>query len=175
MGLSDRLGVCAAFCTLAMFGMALPPATEYDLKAAYLLNVLRFTEHKPPVKDNPFLTICLLAPGPIEKPLEAIGNRVVQGRKLRLRQIGRKEELPGCDVVFIGRSSGHRAMLERANALGALTIGNDSDFIPMSGMMALIVENHRIVVEINQGAIARPDWVISSHLLELARISGGER
>lgn len=163
------------YLALSHSAMALPAVTEYDLKAAYLLNVLKFAERKSGPREPEFITLCLLAPGPIEKPLGALSNSVVRGRKLRVRPIGSHGDLRGCEVVFIGRSSGHRAMLEKANALGSLTIGNDAEFVPMSGMISLIVENRRIVVEVNQQAVHGRDWVLSSHLLEIARIGGGIR
>jgi len=155
--------------------VALPAVTEHELKAAYLLNVLRFTEGKPGPVAHEFFTLCLIAAGPIEKPLEALGDSLVRGRKLRVLQVGKREELNGCEAVFIGRSAGHQVLLKTANALGALTIGNDLEFIPMSGAVALVVENHRIVVEINRDAISNRNWLISSHLLEIARIRGGNQ
>lgn len=171
--LSIRLVMCSLI--LSPSSMALPAVTEYDLKAAYLLNVLKFAERKSGPLGPEFITLCLLAPGPIEKPLGALSDSVVRGRKLRVRTVGSHGDLQGCEVVFIGRSSGHRALLEKANALGVLTIGNDEDFVPMSGMISLLVENRRIVVEVNQQAVRGRDWVLSSHLLEIARIGGGIR
>lgn len=173
------LTIRPVICTLALahFTMAYQAFTEYDMKAAYLLNVLKFSEKKK--KPGPvvpqFLTLCLLAPGPIEQPLAALANSLVRGRKLRVRPIAPEGGLEGCEVVFIGRSSGHRPMLEKAKAVGALTIGNDTDFVPMSGMIALITENRHIVIEINQNAVRGREWMISSQLLELARIIGGSQ
>jgi hypothetical protein len=175
MNLGRSIRVVMCYLALSPCAISLSAVTEYDLKAAYLLNILKFTETKAAPRDNAFITLCLLAPGPIEKPLEALENSLVRGRKLRVRPIMTQAELQGCEVVFIGRSPGHQAMLEKANALGALTIGNDAEFVPMSGMMALIVENRRVVVEINQRAIRGRDWVISSYLLEIARITGEDR
>lgn len=164
-------------CGLALLPRGLGSAgpSEYDVKAAYLLNVLKFAERKAVAAASDVLPLCLFAPGPIERPLAELANRLVHGRKLRVRTIGSAAELVGCEVVFVGRSSGHRAMIEKANAMGVLTVGNDGDFLRMSGMMALVIENRRVVVEINERAVNGRDWTISSHLLEVARITGGER
>ncbi|MBC8167921.1 MAG: DUF4154 domain-containing protein, partial [Bryobacteraceae bacterium] len=67
-------------------------------------------------------------------------------------------------------------ILATARATGILTMGNDREFLPLSGMVALIVENRRVVVEVNSLAIKHSVWVFSSHLLEIARLtSGGDR
>jgi YfiR/HmsC-like len=168
-----RFALCGLVLVHAMASGS--AVTEHDLKAAYLLNVLKFAERRSGPVDPEYLTLCLVAPGPIEKPLGTLGDSGVRGRKLRVRLVGPGRDLQGCEVVFVGRSSGHRPLLDKANALGILTIGNDSEFVAMSGMMALIVENRRILVEINRHAVKGGDWVISSHLLEIARIGGAAR
>jgi hypothetical protein len=41
----------------------------------------------------------------------------------------------------------------------------------MAGMIALVVENRRVVVEIDRSTIQSGDWRFSSYLLEIARLS----
>jgi hypothetical protein len=121
--------------------------------------------------DRHILTMCLLTPGPVEQPLRALESSVIDGRKLKIRSIRKEEDLRTCEVVFFGRSSGEQAMLNRANSQGVLTVGNDVAFVPMSGMVGLVVEGRRIVVEVNGEAVRSPDGTFSSHLLEIARVT----
>lgn len=145
--------------------------TEHDVKAAYVINILRFAERRSSAAAGD-LTLCLFGAGLMEQPLVDLENSTVRGRKLKIRTIARSD-IAGCEAIFFGRSSGAESALAKAQSLGILTIGNDSEFIPMSGMLALVVENRRIVVEVSQSAVRNQQWVLSSHLLEIARVIGG--
>jgi hypothetical protein len=109
------------------------------------------------------------------EPLRSLEGTLIHGRKLKIRKVGR-DELDGCEAVFIGRSSGFESVIAQSQARGLLTIGNDAEFIPKNGMIALVVENRRVNIDLNRLALKRTDWVFSSHLLEAARVtSAGER
>ena len=57
--------------------------------------------------------------------------------------------------MFFGESSGAAdGVLAKAHTLGILTIGSGAEFLPLSGMVALVIENRRMVVEISQAALA---------------------
>ena len=163
--------ILVLLAVMARPSVSIAGTTDQDVRAAYLINILRLSHRKsPPPVSSPDLTLCLYRPGAIEQPLQALENSVVQGRKLRIRNI-KKPEIAGCDVVFFGETSGAEPALARAQSLGILTIGNDAEFIAISGMVALIVENRRMVVEIGQAAVRQGSWVFSSHLLEIARVT----
>lgn len=148
------------------------PRTEHDVKAAYLLNILRLCERRSSLGAGTDLTLCLVAAGPIEKPMHELERTPIQGRKLRIRTIVH-DDLQGCEALFFGRSAGYESLLAKAGGLRILTIGNDHEFLSMSGMIALVVENRRIVLEVNQSATRNGEWKLSSHLLEVARLSVG--
>lgn len=145
-------------------------ASEADVKAAYVLNILRLTQRK----DSPSaeLHLCLLRPGVLEPALQALDGTLIQGRRLKTRT-AQREQIDGCDVLFFGELSGAARTLARGHALGMLTIGCDEKFLAMSGMVSLVMEHRRIVVEINQAALKSPVWTFSSHLLEVARVMQG--
>jgi len=166
----SSLWPAALILALPLNAVAAAPS-EHDIKAAYLLNILKLVHRKEAPVERKVLTMCLLTPGPVEQPLRALESSIIGSRKLRIRTIQKDENLRSCEVVFLGRSSGQQAALRWANSLGLLTLGNDVDFIPMSGMVALLVEGRKIVVEVNAESVRNPDWVFSSHLLEIARIA----
>ncbi|MFN7938645.1 MAG: YfiR family protein [Bryobacteraceae bacterium] len=143
---------------------------ESDVKAAYVLNILRLTQRKDPPGGE--LHLCLLRPGVLEPALQALDGTLLQGRRLKTRT-ATKESIEGCDVLFFGDLSGAARTLARGHARGMLTIGCDEKFLAMSGMVALVMEHRRIVVEINQSALKSPVWTFSSHLLEVARVQQG--
>jgi hypothetical protein len=148
------------------------PRTEHDIKAAYLLNILRLCERKSSPGTGTDLTLCLVAAGAIEKPMRELEQSPIRGRKLKIRTV-EQLDLRGCEALFFGRSAGYEPLLAKAGKMGILTIGNDHEFLSMSGMIALVVENRRIVLEVNQSATRDGEWKLSSHLLEAARLSVG--
>ena len=64
-------------------------------------------------------------------------------------------------------------ILIHASVLGVLTIGQDHDFLTRGGLVALLVQNRRVIVEVNRLAIDGGQWRFSSHLLEIAHVSNG--
>ncbi len=165
-----RILLTTAFVALGAITLAAVPS-EYDVKAAFLLNVLRLSERRPPISSN-HLVLCAIAADAIEQPLRSLEGTSVHGRKLALRRVG-KGEVEGCEAIFFGRSAGMEATLIKAQKLGILTVGNDGDFVPLSGMVALVVENGRVVVEINRLVMKTGQWTFSSYLLEIARLMSG--
>jgi YfiR/HmsC-like len=162
---------------VALTGRAVSaPSSEYDLKAAYLFNILRFVEHRDVPKGEEHFTLGLHAAGAIEQAIAPLEGSLMHGKKLRIRTIKVESELVGCDAVFFGSSTARtNRILSKATALGLLTVGNDADFIPNGGMMALVVESRRIVLAVNSSLSANTRWAISSHLMEVARITDGAR
>ena len=150
--------------------LAASGASESDVKAAYVLNILRLTQRKEPTGNE--LHLCMLRAGVLEPALQALDGTLILGRRLKARTT-QKGQIEGCDVLFFGELSGVAATLSRAHAMGMLTIGSDDKFLAMSGMVSLVMEHRRIVVQINQAALKSPVWLFSSHLLEVARVMQG--
>lgn len=172
-------GLLSALLSAAALVYAGPPvATEQDVKAAYLVNILKLVRPKDaPAAERSELAVCLVNAGAVEPPLRALEGGLIGGRKLKLVTLQKEQEALPCQVVFLGRSAGQQAVITKARSLGLLTIGNDGEFISKSGMIALVVEGRKIVVEVNEESIRSSGWLFSSHLLEIARISrpGGVR
>jgi hypothetical protein len=132
---------------------------------------LRLTERRTAATRSDFV-LCIVAAGAVERPLRILEGTAIRGRKLVIRRVD-DDNLARCEAVFFGRSSGAESILAKAETLGLLTVGNDSDFVPSSGMVALVVENRRIVIELNRQALKSGEWGFSSHLLELVRLASG--
>lgn len=147
------------------------PAAESDLKAAYLVNVLKLVHRKDLPAGQDSLMVCVAAAGTVEPSLRALEGRLIGGRKLKLRSLQKDDDLQSCAAIFLGRTAGYLPLLKRANRLGLLTIGSDAEFIAAAGMVSLVVEGRKIVVEVNGDAIKDANWVFSSHLLEVSRVT----
>lgn len=165
----------AALAFLPIFATASPlPAanpSEFELKAAYVLNILRFSSRKAPLTAGD-LHLCLIRAGLMQPALQTLEGTPVQGRRLKVRGAA-KGDINGCDVVFFGDMTGTEKILAKSHAMGLLSIGTEQRFVSLSGMVALVIEHRRIVVKINQAAVNSAQWTFSSHLLEVARVTAG--
>jgi hypothetical protein len=166
-----RRAALIVMCLAVAWFPAWGAAAEHSVKAAYVVNILRFAERQGTAPQGALFVLAVYAAGPVEPSLLTLEGSTVRGRKLHIRIVRDETELRGCDALFLGRAEGRGArMLTAAGAFGLLTIGIEREFILAGGMVDLAVESHRIVVEVNPNAVAGSGWTLSSQLLELARL-----
>jgi hypothetical protein len=140
---------------------------EYQVKAAYLYNFLKYIEW-PDRTSRPF-TICIAGQNPFGDILSALTSAErVRGNPVRTRVILGPE--PGCDVIFAPRTSNISAYLQMAAGKPILTVGETARFIEQGGILNFFLENGKVRFEINRNAAERAGLRISSRLLQLAKI-----
>ncbi len=170
-------------CALAVPGAALGgTSSEYRVKAAFLLNFLKFIEWPKDVfaDSEEKIVVAIVGDDPFGALLEeAFAGKTVRGRSV---SIIRHKNLPvstEADVVFVGPSEDRRLreILGSLEGVAILTIGESERFGDAGGMIRLFVENRKVLFEVNPDEAARSDLKISSKLLGIARIRGrsGER
>ena len=140
---------------------------EYQIKAAYLYNFLKYVEWLEPV-DQTFM-ICVAGQNPFGGVLDSLTkNERVRGNPVKTEVILGFE--PGCDVIFTPRTSNIPAYLQGAAGMPILTVGETPRFIEQVGIINFFLENGKVRFEINRTAAERAGLRISSRLLQLARI-----
>lgn len=140
---------------------------EYQIKAAYLYNFLKYVEWLEPV-NRPFM-ICVAGQNPFGGVLDGLTkNERVRGNPIKTEIILGFE--PGCDVIFTPRTSNIPAYLQGAAGMPILTVGETPRFIEQGGIVNFFLENGKVRFEINRNAAERAGLRISSRLLQLARI-----
>lgn len=149
-------------------------ADEYEVKAAFLYNLLRFTEWPaealPP--STP-LAVCVLGGDPFEGALEAaLRDKTVQGRALQTRHLHGAPEARRCQVLFVAASERGRtrAILEALRGAPVLTVGESEGFARVGGVINFVVEGGRLRFEVNPDAAERAGLRLSARVLQLARI-----
>ena len=134
---------------------------EYQLKAAYLFNFVKFVEWPSGVPSGP-IVICVAGRNPSGNALaQTVRGELVNDRMLATRVISMPES--GCHVGVPAEGGRQHAYLRAAGR------GESPGFIADGGIVNFIAEDGRIHFQISQGAAARVDLRISSHLLRLAR------
>jgi hypothetical protein len=140
---------------------------EYQLKAAYLFNFVKFVDWPSGAASGP-LVICVAGRNPFGDTLaETLRGEQVKHRMLATRVISMPEA--GGHVVFLPHGISTMPYLRAARSSPMLTVGESPEFIAEGGIVNFIAEDGRIRFQISPGAAARADLRISSHLLRLAR------
>lgn len=161
--LLTAVGVCVAVTPLA----AQEPGLEYQVKAAYLYNFVKFIDWPSAARQGP-LTICTAGMNPFGMTLddlirgESIGGRAIAARTIQSPQAD-------CDVVFVPRSVAAGDYLRAARTAPILTVGETPDFVTQGGIINFVRDAGMVRFEIDQAAARRAGLVISSRLLRLAR------
>jgi hypothetical protein len=144
---------------------------EYQVKATYLFNFVKFVEWPADAGVGP-LTICVAERNPFGDSLrEAIQGEKIGGRSLETRVVNQPDS--SCDVVFVPRGTTAGRYLEAFRDSATLTVGEDAGFLTKGGIINFIVERGNVRFEIDPSAAKRADLRISSHLLRLSRAATG--
>jgi hypothetical protein len=142
---------------------------EYQIKAAFLLNFTRYVEWPKKSSD---LAVCVLGPDVFGSSLnDEIAGRVVNGRKIAVRQTVTAAQAASCDLVYVSLGGAHqtREALKALESSAVLTVGEDADFLRMGGMIAFTVLDGKVRFYINDSAAGHAGLAISSRLMVLAR------
>lgn len=152
----------------------LPTPLEYELKAAFLYNFVKFVEWPADAfagTRSP-LTICVYGEDPFGASLDgAVRGETVGERSLLVQRPQALDRLRDCHVLFVSRSERPRMreILSRLERAPVLTVGDSDGFLREGGMINFVLEENKIRFLINQEAAERSGLRISSKLLRLAK------
>jgi hypothetical protein len=146
--------------------------TEYEVKAAFLLNFARFAEWPAEKTSGPFV-VAVLGEDPfgpaLDRTFEGAG---VGGRPWEVRRLSRVDDAGRSHILFVSRSEEGRlgAILAALRGTHVLTVSDIPDFAERGGMIGFRLEERRVRFDINPAPAAESKLRISSQLLKLARI-----
>ena len=147
--------------------------TEYQLKAAFLLNFAKFVEWPPAAFAQPTSPIVLgiLGENPFGDALErTIQDKTINNRPLVIKPFRSAADATNCHLLFISASEKAR-LPEILAGLGkacALTVSETDRFTESGGMINFIRQGNKIRFQINEVAAKGAGLKISSKLLSLA-------
>lgn len=153
--------------------------TMAKIKSAYLLNFMRFSEWPATAFESSTdpLQLCIAGEDSLDRHVDrTMRGQSVAGRTIKIRRLGagtQSTDAPAsCHVVYISASELPQAatILGRYAGTAALTVGETNEFVSMGAMLALNLENDRIVFYANPAAIAAAPVHLSSKILQLARV-----
>ena len=154
-------------------GLPAAPATEYEVKAAYLYYLATFIEWPDgafAAPDEPF-TVCVLGEDPFGPVLDAtLAGKSVHARRLAVRRLASLPADGRCHLLFISSSEQERLprILDGLPDAGVLTVGEMRRFVERGGHVVLRLEERRVRFSLNAEAAQRAGLRISAQLLKLA-------
>lgn len=178
MDLSFKKALGLVLC-LAVFGhssiLAQKPPTEYEVKAAFLFNFLKYVEWPAkafPEANKPW-AIGVLGDDPFGGALEnAVAAKTINERKITVRRAAQLEDLKECHLLFICQSEKSRAkrILTGLPGTATLTVSEFESFAEQGGMINFTMAANKVRFEINLKAAQQAGLKINFKLLNLAKI-----
>lgn len=149
-------------------------ATDDQIKAAYMFNFAKFVEWPPETfsPESSSLNFCALGRSQTAEEMDAlVAGKSINGRPIKMRHLGKLEEIRSCQLVFIaGSGKQQQQLLQAAKGMPILVIGDSPGFARSGGMVGFIREGGKVLFEVNPGSAEEAHLKISSKLLALARI-----
>ena len=153
-----------------------PALNEYELKAAFLYNFVKFTEwpaEESGKGDAPFI-IGVLGKDPFGAALDKlIEGETIHDKKIVARRFPRMDAAAAnSHVLFISASEEQNltAILKHLDGQAVLTVSEITNFAQRGGIIDLKKENNRIVFEINLLTARRAGLAMNAQLLKLAKV-----
>src|ERR1700674_5270396 len=158
-------------------GHAQDSLSEYQVKAAYLFNFLKFVEWPAEAFTDPLgpIVIGIVGDDPFGNALpHMIMGKTVQGRDLVIRKYRAGEDLRASHVLFISESEKKRLprLLASLRGSNVLTVADVDGFLEEGGMIRPFSEGDRVRFAINVDATMMAKLKVSSKLLSLAHVAG---
>lgn len=154
-----------------------PAPPEYQVKAAFLYQFIKFIEWPPQAfrTGHDKVIIGVLGEGPMGRALAAVQGRMAKGRPVAIERYRNVADLDYCHVLFISSSMDDQlpAILKRIKGWSLLTVGDVEGSARRGAMINFISVEDTIRFEVNVEAAQRANLRISSELLGLAQVVHG--
>ena len=175
--ISQAVAVVAMLIGLAPSSSA--EKQEYEVKAAFLLNIVRFVEWPVAAFASPsdHLSICIYAEDPFQGAMErTLTGKTVGERAVVVHLIPDMAAGGTCHLLFVPASQDRhtRQIAIDAAKRPVLLVGEANGFAERGGAVNFVLEGDRVRFQINPGAAGERGLKVSSKLLQLAIIVGGK-
>lgn len=149
-------------------------AGEYQVKAGFIFNFLRFVEWPPAAikKAERTLSVCVFGDNVFETALDAYQGEMVSGRSVIIAYPRTLAETEGCQVLFVSQSERRRAyqLVKAMEGRSILTVSDIANFTELGGIIGFYMEKGYVRFEINLALARKADLKIGAQLLRHARV-----
>jgi hypothetical protein len=171
--LAASLMLCLA-APCAWLGAAQTPATEQEVKAAFLYHFTRFVDWpgQAPQGRGEFVVAVLGA-----DQFYAVADRVLSGKSAQdlpvsVRRVTGPGEAVRARILFVGAGEASRLpeILGAVEGSGVLTVGDFAGFAEEGGIIGFRTVDNRVRFDVNVEQARRSGLKIGSEVLKLARV-----
>lgn len=168
------LALAAAFAWPAGLRGETALEREYEIKAAYLYNFIRYIDW--PADNFPsaggHITLGIVGDNPFGPAIAPLNGKQIKGDTLEVKQIMNAKDMDQCQIIFICASEKSRLpeILGALKGSKTLTVSEINGFASQGGIINFISERNKVRFEINPDAARQTGLNVSSELLKLARL-----
>lgn len=175
MVVAASLGVAAR----ASFGQERKPSTrEYQIKAAYIYNFLRYIEWPSSAFEKPSSPFVVGLVGEVPPDLARSlkyyeKQKKVRGRAIKIRRFKSAEKITDCHVVFLTKTLDSKLLkkvVERSSKHPTLLVGETSTFLKQGGGIAFFVVSNKVRIRLALKQTQRKGLKPSAKLLQVAQV-----
>lgn len=168
--MAHALVVAIVWLSTGLVG-AQQPLSDQQMKAAFVLNFVRYTEWPERSFGGPDapLVVCVFGDAP-GSGLAGISGKIIKNRPVQVRGILTADEARACHALFVAEFDARRfvGVLRALQNVPVLTISEADGFIDVGGMIGLVHFENRLQFEVNLGVVQQAQLKASSQLLRLA-------
>ncbi|MHB8110446.1 MAG: YfiR family protein [Syntrophorhabdaceae bacterium] len=145
---------------------------EYEVKAVFLVNFIKFVEWPKQDRDGGHYRICMYGNDVFGQYTGNIERMKVRGKALKVRRISSLRNLGDCNILFVSPSERRRihSILEAVRDEDVVTVGDTDGYAKEGVMINFYIEARKVKFEINLNSIRRARINVSSQLLKLGRM-----
>lgn len=149
------------------------PESVSKVEAAFLRNFARYVTWpaRAFASERAPWVVCVLGGPHFDESLEkTFEGRTEHGRPFEVVRASAPEELPGCQIVYVGYASSakRRAALAEFRRRPVLTVGDAPEFLDEGGIVRLMARE-RIEMSINLDQARAASLAIPAKMLEVSR------
>lgn len=142
--------------------------SEYRLKVAFLYNFSAYTEW--PGLPGQVLNLCIYGEDPFGENLQHLQHKKAHEHEIVVRHTKNTEDLPGCQIVFITRSSIDNLsdIVKQLDEMPILTIADTPGASQQGVILNMAIKEGKVTFEANVTIAKRNRLKLSSQLLRFA-------
>ncbi len=149
------------------------PQKEYLVKAAFIYNLLRFTQWSKDVTKED-IGVCIAGKNPFGNTLNRIENQKIGNKKILLYQSTSIQDLDlsKCNILFASKYEKKTPfeIIKQSQNLPILTVSDSKNFAQNGGIVEFITENGKLKFKINKKSLDKSKLKLESMILELSTI-----
>lgn len=156
-----------------------PSFTEYQVKAGFLFNFVKYVAWPPEAFTEVAtpITIGIVGKDKFGEDLrKAVEGKSFADRKIVVRQFANDSDFSKCHILFVSASEKKHLgeILDKIKTLPVLTVGEAEGFLESGGIIKFTKKQDKIRLEIDLNAARHAQLQISSKLLAVADVVRGK-